>query len=451
MALAPQIDAAPRLVVLNTMGSMNPAQRTKSLLLRGWILSGLFFMAIPGTLLGFSNLMAISTHHGMGGLPAAWMEGHGHAQMFGWIGSFILGIGFYSQPALHPSAIRLQQTCLSLWVIGVALRWFANIYSWNWRLLFPISAGFELIAVLLFLYAASHHKLPQGVAGKSTKAPMELWMVSVLLGTAGLAAAVVFNFIECLTLAMHGTLLSFPHALDQKYLVLLGWGFLVPVVWGFSARWLPAFLSIQRPDARIFKAALTLDLLGVLCGLAGWSKPATILLVLSAVAIVLALHLTQRPQRHAKVQGIHPSFPWFIRIAYLWLVIAGFMSVWAAMADLHGGIWGASRHALTVGFAATMVFSIGPRILPHFAGVQNLFSKRLMFFSLLLLQIGCTLRVSSEPLAYEGLLSFAWKILPASGFLELSAVLLFAINLALTLLLGRSAFATGGPDKHIAA
>ena len=422
------------------MGSMNPAQRAKSLLLRGWILSGLFFMAIPGTLLGFSNLMAISTHHGMGGLPAAWMEGHGHAQMYGWIGSFILGIGFYSQPALHRSAIRVQQTCLSLWVIGVALRWFANIYSWNWRLLFPISAGFELIAVFLFLYAASHHKLPEGVAGKSTKVPMELWMVSVLVGTAGLAAAVIFNFIECLTLAIHGTLLSFPHALDQKYLVLLGWGFLVPVVWGFSARWLPAFLSIQRPDARILKATLTLDLLGVLCGLAGWSKPATILLALSAVAIVLALHLMERPQGHAKVQGIHPSFPWFIRIAYLWLVIAGSMSVWAAFADLHGGIWGASRHALTVGFAATMVFSIGPRILPHFAGVQNLFSKRLMFFSLLLLQIGCTLRVSSEPLAYEGLLSFAWKLLPASGFLELSAVLLFAINLALTLLLGRSAF-----------
>jgi hypothetical protein len=30
-------------------------------------------------------------------------------------------------------------------------------------------------------------------------------------------------------------------------------------------------------------------------------------------------------------------------------------------------------------------------------------------------------------------------------------VLLFAINLALTLLLGRSSFATGGPGKHVAA
>jgi hypothetical protein len=117
------------------------------------------------------------------------------------------------------------------------------------------------------------------------------------------------------------------------------------------------------------------------------------------------------------------------------------MSVWAAIADQHGGIWGASRHALTVGFAATMVFTIGPRILPHFAGVYGIFSKRLMFVSLLFLQAGCTLRVLSEPLAYEGILPFAWKTLPISGMLELGGVLVFAVNIALTFLLGRSALA----------
>src|SRR5487761_2372711 len=74
-------------------------EKQKSLMLRAWILAGLFFMALPGTLLGFSNLVAISASHGIAALPAAWMEGHGHAQVFGWIGSFILGIGFYSQPA----------------------------------------------------------------------------------------------------------------------------------------------------------------------------------------------------------------------------------------------------------------------------------------------------------------------------------------------------------------
>lgn len=415
-------------------------ERQKSLVLRIWILSGLFFMALPGTLLGFSNLMAISAHHGLSGLSAAWIQGHGHAQVFGWIGSFVLGIGFYSQPAHGRSVLRIPLTCFVLWTSGVALRWAVNIYAWHWRVLLPLSAFFELVAVLLFVRAASHHKLPQ--RDGQPKPKMELWMISVLLSTAGLFAAVIFNFVECLRLAVQGDLLSFPHGLDQRYLVILGWGFLTLVVWGFSARWLPTFLAVGRPDSRLYSAALILDVAGVLSGCAGWIRLAAVLLALSAVAIVFGLHLTQRPHGRPKVQGIHPSFPIFIRLAYLWLVIAGWMTVWAALADQHGGIWGGSRHALTVGFAATMVFTIGPRILPHFGGIYSIFSKRLMFLSLLLLQIGCTLRVSSEPLAYEGVLSFAWKTLPVSGILELSGVLLFALNLVLTFTLGRSAFAT---------
>src|ERR1035437_4545319 len=301
MATISEIDATLSSDVTKSNHAIVSRERQKSLMLRAWILSGLFFMALPGTLLGFSNLMAISAHHGLAFLPAAWMEGHGHAQMFGWIGSFILGIGFYSQPARDRSAIRIQLTCFVLWTSGVAIRWFANIYEWHWRSLFPISAGFELIVVLLFLAAASRHKLPEPMNGKSAKTSMELWRVSVLLGTAGLAAAVIFNFVECLNLAIHGTQLSFPHALDQKYLVLLGWGFLVPVVWGFSARWLPAFLAISRPDARIFRVALILDLAGVLCGVAGWTRAATVLLALSTAAIGLALHLTQRAHGQPKV------------------------------------------------------------------------------------------------------------------------------------------------------
>ncbi|WP_348263501.1 hypothetical protein P8935_02845 [Telmatobacter sp. DSM 110680] len=417
-------------------------ERQKSLVLRAWIGSGLFFMALPGTLLGFSNLMAISAHHGLGTLPAAWMEGHGHAQMFGWIGSFILGIGFYSQPAHGRSVLRVPLSCYLLWTSGVAMRWFGNIYGCQWRTLLPVSAGFELLAVMLFLYAASHHKLPESGDGNKAKAPMEMWMVSVLIGTAGLAAGVIFNFVECVRLGLQGGLRSFPHSLDQKYLVLLGWGFVVPVVWGFSARWLPSFLAISKPSVRWFRMALLMAITGVLFGVSGLPKPATILFALGSGTIGIALRLTERPHGHAKIHGIHPSFPVFIRLAYAWLIVAGSMSVWAAFMDVHGGIWGASRHALTVGFAATMVFAIGPRILPHFAGIQRIFSTQLMFFSLVCLQTGCLLRVVFEPLAYEGLASFAWRVLPVSGVLELSGVLLFASNLMATFLLGRRAFAT---------
>jgi len=415
-------------------------ERRKSLMLRAWIVSGLFFMALPGTLLGFTNLMAIATHHGLGTMPAAWIQGHGHAQVFGWIGSFILGIGFYSQPARGRSVLRTPLTCFLLWTPAVLLRWIASIYGWHWRTLFVLSASMELAAVLLFLQAARHHKMPD--SGKATSKPrIELWMISVFVGTAGLLAALIFNFVECIRLAAQGTSLAFPHELDQRYLVLLAWAFITPTVWGFSARWLPAFLAIARPSERLFKFALVLLVAGILAGVSGLGKTATVLLFLSSITIPFALQLTRKPHGRAKVQGIHPSFPVFVRLTYVWLVIASAMGIWAAFADVHGGIWGASRHALTVGFAATMVFSIGPRILPHFGGVERIYSKRLMLLALLFLQVGCTLRVSSEPLAYEGIAQFAWKTLPISGVLELTGVLIFAVNLALTMTRGKSAFA----------
>src|SRR6516225_7732352 len=174
-------------------------ERQKSLLLRAWIVAGLFFMAIPGTLLGFSNLIAISTHHGLSSLSPAWIEGHGHAQMFGWIGSFILGIGFYSQPARGRQ--RLPLLCFLLWITGVTLRWGANIYGWHWRILLPVSAAMELIAIILFLIASSHHKIEPKREG-AERPRIELWMATVLIGTAGLTLGVIFNFVECLRLAI---------------------------------------------------------------------------------------------------------------------------------------------------------------------------------------------------------------------------------------------------------
>lgn len=90
-----------------------------------------------------------------------------------------------------------------------------------------------------------------------------------------------------------------------------------------------------------------------------------------------------------------------MRGAYTWLLIAAALGVYAANSDANGGIWGASRHALTVGFLATMVFAIGQRVLPAFCGMRLLFSKKLMFASLAVLNLGCLLRVSSQIPAYE--------------------------------------------------
>ena len=85
---------------------------------------------------------------------------------------------------------------------------------------------------------------------------------------------------------------------------------------------------------------------------------------------ISGLGVFDRPVQAAKLNGVHRSFPIFIRVAYIWLFIASLLSVIASLADREGGIWGASRHALTVRFLAVMVFSIGPKILPAFCGAR---------------------------------------------------------------------------------
>ena len=66
--------------------------------------------------------------------------------------------------------------------------------------------------------------------------------------------------------------------------------------------------------------------------------------------------------------------------------------------------------------------------------MRVLFSKRAMLGSLLLLNVGCALRVCSEIPAYEGFAhaQLFWRILPVSAITELAAVTLFAANLLVT-------------------
>jgi hypothetical protein len=120
------------------------------------------------------------------------------------------------------------------------------------------------------------------------------------------------------------------------------------------------------------------------------------------------------------------------RIAYVWLIIAAALGVCAVYSDRAHGWIGASRHALTVGFVSTMVFAIGQRVLPAFAGMRVLYSPRLMLVCLLLLNAGCLLRVSTEILAYENYWPAAWNVLPWSAVCELIAVTMFAANMLLT-------------------
>jgi hypothetical protein len=392
-----------------------------------YVSAGLFFMLLPGTFLGVWNLLQISGNESAGLISPAWLQAHGHAQVFGWIGSFIFGIGFYSIPKLRGTArlaFAAAWTCWGMWTTGVAMRWTANVYYWHWRTLLPLSAALELAAFAIFIFTVSQHRPDSGGNGR-----MEPWIWVVASASAGLLLTLMANLAECIWLALRGATPALPHLLDQRYLVLMAWGFLVPFVWGFSAKWMPIFLGLKSLRPRLLLGALAVNFTGVVLALAGWIDFATGIFVASTILAIAALRMFERPQQEPKIRGVHKSMPVFVRMAYGWLLVAALLGVAAARWDTSGGIWGASRHALTVGFVAIMVLCVGQRILPAFAGMRLLWSTQLMFAALALLATGCVMRVSCEILAYQGYAGWAWSVLPVSAMFELAGVSAFAANI----------------------
>ena len=268
---------------------MRNRESAMSRLLMAFISTGVIFMLFPGTLLGVWNLLQISGKEHGGAISASWVQAHGHAQVFGWIGSFLLGIGFYSIPKLRDSAtraIRAAWVCWVLWTSGVFLRWASTIYLYEWRLMIPLGGALELAASLIFFSVVSGHR-----AKGNPKSGIEPWVWVVMSATIGFLAVLVFNLVESIRVARLSDDPAFPHNFDQRYLALLGWGFLVPFVWGFSAKWMRVFLGLKPLRPEYLMAAVAVNLLGVGFAFAGWFPLAAAFLLVAACVSAIAFRI----------------------------------------------------------------------------------------------------------------------------------------------------------------
>jgi uncharacterized protein involved in response to NO len=402
-------------------------------LLRAYAVFGLLSMLVPGTLVGVLNLISIGGQHAASAVAPAWVQAHGHAQIFGWIGTFIIGIGYYSLPrARRMALLGVDEAWLALafWSSGVLARWSVGISDAHWRVVLPVSAGLELAAFLLFFRASAGHR-PEG-DGKGLGA----WALVVVLATGGMLLTLAANLGIAIWMATTGEGPAVPHEPNQRLLGFALWAFLIPFVWGFTARWAPALLGVASPDDRRLLAAYSSSVPGVAAITLGWPLVGAAVLLAASAAVAVALGVFSSARRPAVTEGVHPSLPIFVRAAYAWLLAGAALAVWGAAAGNAPGVVGASRHALTVGFLSMMVFSVGPRILPLFTGTVRVFSPLLVVVSLALLNVGCALRVVAQVLAYQGYAEHAWDWLPISAVVELTAVSLFASNLGLTFALG---------------
>jgi hypothetical protein len=396
-------------------------ERRLARLLAAFIVTGLVYLVLPGTLLGVWNLVGISSQREMAGVPAAWIQAHGHAQFFGWVGTFIVGISLYTLPKFRGSAcrsIRLAWAMWAMWTAGIGLRWLAGVQSVVHRWEFCLGAALELaVAVLLFWQVT-----PAGPKHKRGQA----WEMPIFASFVSLAGILMWQL--ALT-AGPLTGPALPAAADRILISLAIWTFAFPAVGGYSAKFFPGLLGTPTPHAGGLRVAVVL---AAAAGASFAAKADALAAAVTTMAVAVAvwsLRVFHGRAGNPKTTGVDRRYPQFARLAYGWLGVSALLGFGVA----GPGFLGASRHAFTVGFLALLIFSIGPRILPSFLNSRELWSARWMRVSLLLITAGCMMRVIGEPLAYGGISAAAWQVLPVSAFAELTAVLIFAGNMAMSL------------------
>ncbi len=198
-------------------------------------------------------------------------------------------------------------------------------------MLLPCSAALELSAFLLFFGSVGAQKRKHMDAAKAEgkRYPIEIWIKLVFSAMIGFFLTLLFNFGFCVDAALRGDTPALSHVLDQRFLVLAMWGFIAVAIWGFSARWLPVFVGLRKPHGPTLLAALACVAVAVIATMLGWTRLAGVLVLLAALNAVFGLHVFARAEGKPKTQGIHASFPIFIRIAYGWMLIAAVSSIWA--------------------------------------------------------------------------------------------------------------------------
>jgi len=409
-------------------------ERHAARMLGAFIMTGLCFLALPGTLLGVWNLLSIAEHHNGRGVSNAWIQAHGHAQLFGWVGTFILGISLYVLPKFRGRPLKrfaAAWAVWALWTAGVTWRWWAGVSAQAWRPALVVSGALELVALALVMRVVAFKSGHRSAKDEPPKRPTDLGSWLGIFGFASLAVALILNLGISIYVVVTAPWPVYPATADRIFLLIALWGFAVPMAWGYSTRFVTVFLGLEAP---VHRAAGVLCVgIGaiVVCALARQFLLADLLALASTAVGIWAIRVFRRAPRPAKLLGAYEGYPAFVRLAYLWLVIGALLGVAADLLATQQGLGGASRHAVTVGFLATLIFAIGPRILPAFLNGRELYSSALMAAGLWILNLGCVLRVSCEAIAYSAG-GAAWRILPLSALLEMTAVVIFVVNLGIT-------------------
>jgi hypothetical protein len=210
-----------------------------------------------------SGIAAAMTGGGWGALRGeAWLalvQTHGHVQVFGFLGLFIMGVAYHVLPRFKGQAPPSRNVVLGSYTLvlsGVTLRMLAQPHGQGLlRVLLAVSGPLELAGGAVFAgYAAS-------VLWRA-RDKREGFDRYVLAGAVGLVAVLAMNTYLVVRAAARGERLL-PYAGDAALLEAAIYGFIVLFALGIAFRALPFFLSLRPVHARLRDAAFVVLVIAV--------------------------------------------------------------------------------------------------------------------------------------------------------------------------------------------
>lgn len=433
----------------------------------------------------------------LGVIPGSWfgalVQAHGHAQLFGWVGLFVLGMGLYFLPRLRGVRLKHRERApwaLALLLVGLLLRALGQPLAAG---LAPgpaadIARGFVLASALselagVAVLASSLLATERGGGAVPPGSPAFPVARFAILAFASLALALLLNLFGVLNALGDGRTVLAPRY-DQTIIMLVLYGVALPMAIIFSMRNLPLFIRLALPPrtpwrllALVYAAALLLrlapNLLAILDDAIAWTGTALRanyvgLLVFDALAVagVLVLnacliyylwqldlirrrepwtvqrapntrpdldHLRKPTRANYPDSGEYGRFELLIYSAYLWLVVAIALDVLRAVGGLTERFdvpQDVARHALMVGFLTLLILGMAVRMFPGFSGKRGLADPGLVFPLFILGNLAALLRVVPALFPDSALALSLWGLSGTIGWL---AVLLLAIILVRTL------------------
>lgn len=387
----------------------------------GFVLAVLAPLAAAGTL-------PWQTHY------TALVQAHGAAQLEGFAGLFVMGMGLRLAPrfaGVHQPPHRVSFVIYGLVVVGLAVRLVAQVMSTG-----PSGGLLRLSAVLTGAghlgFAAT--LLAILLSGKRHRGDSWWWLI--LLGAVATLAwgAIAFAGLW----RANGGVLAAENTRSTTWVALLGG--VGAFTWGVQAQTVPVFYGRKRPPITRLAGPTALLALGATLATAGALRRDDALTAggfiaggLAVVSLtVLAGAVAGSPHRmRPRAQPVAR----FLVAANRWAVAGGVLlaltGIRLAMGSASAGTEDAARHALTVGFITGLIIGMASLIAPMFAVERVVPGERRaeIYFAFPALQAAAAIRVGAALLSGDVSETARQHALAFSGALAWLAVAAFAYAL----------------------